>query len=338
MNKIINVVAIDDNENVLSSVRKYFKDSKEVKVVGLFSNGKEGLKYLINNQNDYDVVLLDILMPQIDGIKMLEELNKRNIEKKIIVLSSFKDDYTIKKMQKLKASYYMLKPIDMKILDERIIDLFHESEEIKYQDNYSVEVEVSSLLHDLGIPSHVRGYKYIREGIMMIYTSKEVVNLVTKDIYPEIANRYNTTSSRVERAIRHAIEISWIRGDLKIMEDIFGNSIDFERSKPTNSEFFTTIADRLKLHQKELVLNANDTSNILNAVQILRDITDTIGSSILAKMSAITANTSIGGNLGETFEQNVHIDANFPNVTNSKEIENAIDNLMNVATQRANRR
>ena len=253
MNKIINVVAIDDNENVLSSVRKYFKDSKEVKVVGLFSNGKEGLKYLINNQNDYDVVLLDILMPQIDGIKMLEELNKRNIEKKIIVLSSFKDDYTIKKMQKLKASYYMLKPIDMKILDERIIDLFHESEEIKYQDNYSVEVEVSSLLHDLGIPSHVRGYKYIREGIMMIYTSKEVVNLVTKDIYPEIANRYNTTSSRVERAIRHAIEISWIRGDLKIMEDIFGNSIDFERSKPTNSEFFTTIADRLKLHQKELV-------------------------------------------------------------------------------------
>lgn len=253
MNKIINVVAIDDNENVLSGVRKYFKDSKEVKVVGLFSNGKEGLKYLINNQNDYDVVLLDILMPQIDGIKMLEELNKRNIEKKIIILSSFKDDYTIKKMQKLKASYYMLKPIDMKILDERIIDLFHESEEIKYQDNYSVEVEVSSLLHDLGIPSHVRGYKYIREGIMMIYTSKEVVNLVTKDIYPEIANRYNTTSSRVERAIRHAIEISWIRGDLKIMEDIFGNSIDFERSKPTNSEFLTTIADRLKLHQKELV-------------------------------------------------------------------------------------
>ena len=253
MNKIINVVAIDDNENVLSSVRKYFKDSKEVKVVGLFSNGKEGLKYLINNQNDYDVVLLDILMPQIDGIKMLEELNKRNIEKKIIILYSFKDDYTIKKMQKLKASYYMLKPIDMKILDERIIDLFHESEEIKYQDNYSVEVEVSSLLHDLGIPSHVRGYKYIREGIMMIYTSKEVVNLVTKDIYPEIANRYNTTSSRVERAIRHAIEISWIRGDLKIIEDIFGNSIDFERSKPTNSEFLTTIADRLKLHQKELV-------------------------------------------------------------------------------------
>lgn len=253
MNRIINVVAIDDNDAVLSSVRKYFNDSETIKIVGSFNDGKDGLRYLINNANDYDVVLLDILMPQIDGIKILEELNKRNIEKKIMVLSSFKDDYTIKKIQKLKASYYMLKPIDMKILEERIIDLFAESEEIKFADNYSVEVEVSSLLHDLGIPSHVRGYKYIREGIMLLYTSKELVNLVTKDIYPEIANRFNTTSSRVERAIRHAIEISWIRGDLKIMEEIFGNSIDFERSKPTNSEFLTTIADRLKLHQKELI-------------------------------------------------------------------------------------
>ena len=253
MNKLINVVAIDDNEAVLSSVGKYFKGSEVVKVVGSFNNGKEGLSYLINNHTDYDVILLDVLMPQIDGIKMLEELNRRKINKKIIVLSSFKDDYTIKKVQKLNASYYMLKPVDMKILEERIVDLFEESDEVKYADNYSVEVEVSSILHDLGIPSHVRGYKYIREGIMLLYTSREVVNLVTKDIYPEIATRYNTTSSRVERAIRHAIEISWIRGDLKVMEDIFGNSIDFERSKPTNSEFLTTIADRLKLHQKDLV-------------------------------------------------------------------------------------
>ena len=253
MNKIINVVAIDDNDAVLSSVRKYFKGNEVIKVVGCFNNGKEALQYLVNNQTDYDVILMDILMPQIDGLKMLEELNKRKINKKIVILSSFKDDYTIKKAQKLNASYYMLKPIDMKILEERIFDLFVESDEIKYADNYSVEVEVSSLLHDLGIPSHVRGYKYIREGIMLLYTSREVVNLVTKDIYPEIANRFKTTSSRVERAIRHAIEISWIRGDLKVMEDIFGNSIDFERSKPTNSEFLTTIADRLKLHQKELV-------------------------------------------------------------------------------------
>ena len=253
MNKMIKVVAIDDNDAVLSSVKKYFIGSELVKVVGCFNDGKEGLSYLIKNADDYDVVLLDILLPKIDGIRMLEELKKRDITKKIIVLSSFKDDYTIKKLQKLQASYYMLKPVDMKILEERIVDLFEESDVVKYAGNYSVEVEVSSLLHDLGIPSHVRGYKYIREGIMLLYTSKEVVNLVTKDIYPEIANRYNTTTTRVERAIRHAIEISWIRGDLKMMEEIFGNSIDFDRSKPTNSEFLTTIADRIKLHQRELV-------------------------------------------------------------------------------------
>ena len=253
MNKMIKVVAIDDNDAVLSSVKKYFRGSELVKVVGCFNDGKEGLSYLIKNADDYDAVLLDILLPKIDGIRMLEELKKRDITKKIIVLSSFKDDYTIKKLQKLQASYYMLKPVDMKILEERIVDLFEESDVVKYAGNYSVEVEVSSLLHDLGIPSHVRGYKYIREGIMLLYTSKEVVNLVTKDIYPEIANRYNTTTTRVERAIRHAIEISWIRGDLKMMEEIFGNSIDFDRSKPTNSEFLTTIADRIKLHQKELV-------------------------------------------------------------------------------------
>ena len=253
MNKMIKVVAIDDNDAVLSSVKKYFRGSELVKVVGCFNDGKEGLSYLIKNADDYDVVLLDILLHKIDGIRMLEELKKRDITKKIIVLSSFKDDYTIKKLQKLQASYYMLKPVDMKILEEWIVDLFEESDVVKYAGNYSVEVEVSSLLHDLGIPSHVRGYKYIREGIMLLYTSKEVVNLVTKDIYPEIANRYNTTTTRVERAIRHAIEISWIRGDLKMMEEIFGNSIDFDRSKPTNSEFLTTIADRIKLHQKELV-------------------------------------------------------------------------------------
>ena len=253
MNKIINVVVIDDNDVVLSSVGKYFRGSTKVKIVGSFNNGKEGLTYLVNNQNDYDVVLLDVLMPQVDGIKMLEELYRRKINKKIIILSSFKDDYTIKKVQKLNASYYMLKPVDMHILEERIIDLYSEDDEVKYANNYSVEVEVSSILHDLGIPSHVRGYKYIREGIMLLYTSKEVTTLVTKEIYPAIANMYNTTSTRVERAIRHAIEISWTRGDLKIMEDLFGNSIDFERSKPTNSEFLTTIADRVKLHRRQLV-------------------------------------------------------------------------------------
>ncbi len=253
MNKTIRVIMIDDNEAVLSSVKKYFKESGNIEVVGTFKDGKEGLDYLKSQSEEYDLVLLDILLPRIDGIKILEEMRNSNINKKVIVLSSFKDDYTIKKIQKLKAEYYLLKPVEMEVLESRIEELFKDKLEIKRDNSLSVEIEVSTLLHDLGIPSHVKGYRYIREGIMLLYTGDEAMQLITKEIYPEIASRYQTTATRVERAIRHAIEISWIRGDIKLMEQIFGNSVDFERSRPTNSEFLTTIADRVKLKRKEYI-------------------------------------------------------------------------------------
>lgn len=252
MEKTVRVVVIDDNEVVLSSVKEYFLNDDSINVK-TFSDGKEGLSYLLSYPNDYDLIVLDILLPNIDGIKILEELKENNIKKKIIVLSSFKDDWSIKKIQTLNVDYYMLKPISEEILADRIMDLVDERLERKVISNNSVEVKVSELLHNLGIPSHIRGYKYIREGVMILYTSNNLVTMVTKDIYPEIAERFETTSSRVERAIRHAIEISWIRGDLKLMDELFGNSIDVERSKPTNSEFLTTIADRFKINNKELV-------------------------------------------------------------------------------------
>ena len=253
MNKEIKVVVVDDNEAVLSSVKKYFNNSELINIVGTFNNGKVALDYLINNSSEYDLAILDILLPQIDGIKILQEMKNNNINKKTMILSSFKDDYTIRRLQSYGVSYYMLKPIDLDILNGRILDLFDEAEKVKYSNDSTIEVEVSSILHNLGIPSHVKGYKYIREGIMLLYSSEDSMHLITKEIYPEIALKFNTTSSRVERAIRHAIEISWIRGDLKLMENIFGNSIDFERSRPTNSEFLTTIADRLKLKNRQFV-------------------------------------------------------------------------------------
>lgn len=253
MRKTIRVVMIDDNEAVLSSVKKYFKENEIIEIVGTYKDGKEGLEYLKEQKEEYDLVLLDILLPRIDGIKILEEMRKSNISKKVIVLSSFKDDYTIKKIQKLGAEYYLLKPVELEVLEGRIEEIFKEKIEVKKENNLSVEIEVSTILHDLGIPSHVKGYRYIREGIMLLYTEEEANRLITKEIYPEIATKYQTTATRVERAIRHAIEISWIRGDIKLMEKIFGNSVDFERSRPTNSEFLTTIADRIKLKRKEYI-------------------------------------------------------------------------------------
>lgn len=253
MDKTIKVVLIDDNEVVTGSVKKYFCSNAVINIVGSFNNGKSGLDFLVKYPDDYDLIILDVLLPQIDGLKILEELNKRNIDKKVIVLSSYKDDFTINRAQNLGADYFMLKPFDLPSLEDRIKDVYDKERLTRIAKRNDVEIEVSSLLHDLGIPSHVRGYQYIREGILLIYESDKIVTLVTKDVYPEIAERYETTPSRVERAIRHAIEISWIRGDLKLMEKLFGNSIDFERSKPTNSEFLTTIADRLHLDKKELV-------------------------------------------------------------------------------------
>ena len=253
MKKAINVVIIDDNNAVLSSVKKYFWSNAVINLVEVFNNGRDGLDYLMRNPNSYDLVVLDILLPQIDGIRILETLKANNITKKVIVLSSYKDDYTIRQVQKLGANYYMLKPFSMESLEKRIIDIMQNESERQKLANNTIEIEVSNLLHDLGIPSHVRGYQYIREGIILIYTKNKPIALVTKEIYPAIANKYETTPSRVERAIRHAIEVSWLRGDIHKMEDLFGNSIDFERSRPTNSEFLTTLADSIKIKSRNLI-------------------------------------------------------------------------------------
>lgn len=253
MEKTINVVLIDDNEVVTGSIEKYFCSDAVIKIVKSFNNGKEGLDYLIRNNYQYDVIVLDILLPETDGLKIIKELNNRRINKKIIILSNYKDDYSIRTAQRLGASYYMLKPFDLDSLKERIKEVVNNNSLDSYRRTNDLEIEVSTILHNLGIPSHVKGYAYIREGILMLYESNSVATLVTKEVYPEIAAIYETTTSRVERAIRHAIEISWLRGDLKLMEKIFGNSIDFERSKPTNSEFLTTIADRLKLNKKNRI-------------------------------------------------------------------------------------
>ena len=189
---------------------------------------------------------MDILVPGLDGLSLLYELKNRSIKKKIIVLSNYKDDVIINECSDLNVSYYMLKPFSVLALERRINELFNPTGHvIKRSEN--VDMEICQLLHNLGIPSHIRGYKYIRDGVLIIYNNLNTTFLVTKEIYPQIAQKYETTPSRVERAIRHAIEVSWIRGDLALMEDIFGFSVSCDKAKPTNSEFLSTIADRIKM-------------------------------------------------------------------------------------------
>lgn len=253
MKRVVKVVVVDDNEAVIKSVKEYFKNSENIKIIANFKNGRDALSYLLNNKNDYDILMLDLILTGIDGIKIIEEMKANNIQKKIMVLSSFKDDFTIKRVQTLGANYFMLKPIDMDVVNSRLMDLINHKKETRVLKSTKIASEVGSLLHDLGIPSNIRGYEYIREGIMILYGDDTVSSKITKSVYPLIAEKYQTTTTRVERAIRHAIEISWVRGDIELMENLFGNSIDVERSRPTNGEFLLTIADKFRVEEKELI-------------------------------------------------------------------------------------
>ena len=252
MEKSIRLVVVDSSEEVAGSIRKYFINNAVIDVVSCINDGVDALNFLINHEGDYDMVIMDLLLPNMDGMSLLENLKSRKISKKVIVLSSYKEDYTIKKLITLGVSYYILKPFSLESLEERIIDL-NKSHDTDNNALANAEIKVSNLLHNLGIPSHIRGYQYIRDGILMIYNNEKYINFITKEIYPELAIKYNTTPSRVERAIRHAIEISWERGDVDLMEDLFGHSVDFERSKPTNAEYLNTLADRMRLNNKLIV-------------------------------------------------------------------------------------
>lgn len=254
MNKKVKVVVVDDNEAVTGSVKRYFSSSDSIEIVECLKNGMEAIDYISTKSSNFDLVVLDIVLAHFDGIRILEEMKKRKINKKVIVLSSFGDDYTVKKVQELGANYFMLKPVDMNVLETRITELVSHNDPVQISRLGKAEMEISTLLHNLGIPSHVRGYKYIRDGVMILYANDGLVTLVTKEIYPQIASKYDTTTARVERAIRHAIEISWTRGDIKLMEEIFGNSIDFDRSRPTNAEFLTGIADRFRMMSKTVTM------------------------------------------------------------------------------------
>ena len=195
---------------------------------------------------------MDLIIPGKDGLQILEELEELKIKKHLIILSSYRKDYTIRMTSRFNVDYYMLKPINLSSLENRIKEVMEENKNELYvekQVNPKIQLQVTELLHNLGVPSQIKGYQYLREGILMLYESTGLIGGITKEVYPEIALRYNTTPSRVERAIRHAIEVSWNRADYEMMNKIFGHSIDYDRAKPTNSEFMVTLSDALRLNQ-----------------------------------------------------------------------------------------
>lgn len=250
MKTTIKVLLIDDAESVLSKTKEYFSSHAVIELVKTINNGKEGLEYIVKHHDEFDIILMDIIMPEIDGIRILEEMKNKNINKNVLVLTSYSKDAAMRLVSGYNIDYFMPKPIDMEVLEKRILSIVNCELEVEEKKDSKIEIAISKLLHSLGIPSHIRGYQYIRESVYMMYENPDMIGGITKCIYPEIASRFDTTASRVERAIRHAIEVSWARGDYDVMEELFGNSVDFDRSKPTNSEFIATLADNLRLNNK----------------------------------------------------------------------------------------
>ena len=246
MNKI-KVLMIDDNVQLIEAVKEYFNSSKQIEIVETAYDGIEGLKAI--EKENYDVIILDLIMPKKDGLYVLEEMQKRNLDKKVIVATSYNTAEVIRSVSEFGVNYYILKPFDFDELEKRILSLSNlkvESKNIDLRYN-NLQIAITKILHELGIPSHIKGYQYIRDGVSLVFDNPDMIGGITKELYPELAKKFDTTVSRVERAIRHAIEVSWNRGNWDLMEEIFGNSVDIDRAKPTNSEFIVTVADKLSL-------------------------------------------------------------------------------------------
>ena len=252
----IKVLMIDDNINLVDMVKEYFNQNGNIEISLTAHDGQEGIEVLEQNQGKYDVVLLDLIMPKKDGLYVLEEITKRKIDCNVIVETSYNSQDVIRQVSEYNVNYFILKPFELEDLENRIVDVVNSKNKTGKQINIrqnNLQVSITKILHELGIPSHIKGYQYIREGIGIIYEHPETIGGITKELYPELANKFDTTVSRVERAIRHAIEVSWNRGDWDLMEEIFGHSVDIDKAKPTNSEFIVTIADKLRLDNKVMV-------------------------------------------------------------------------------------
>lgn len=241
------IMVVDDNKVMVEMLKEYFLESKTVEVVDEAYDGQEAWNKI--KENSYDCVLLDLIMPKKDGLFVLEQIKENKIKANIIVVTSYNEQETIRNVSEFGVRYFVLKPFDLKDLEKRIMEATRDRRENSVIDfgNNDAHIKVSKILHELGIPSHIKGYQYIRDAITMVYKDQNLIGGITKELYPEIGKKYNASVTRVERAIRHAIEVSWNRGDWDLMEEIFGHSVDIDRAKPTNSEFIVTIADKMRL-------------------------------------------------------------------------------------------
>jgi len=261
----INVAIVDDNERIVNLLVEILKGDSDIEVVGTAENGMEAITMI--KEKKPDVVLLDLIMPKLDGLGVMEKLRFDESLKKtpsFIVITAIGQEGVTENAFELGASYYIMKPFDNNMVLSRIKQLrgdLHNSRLIENhristyesKDDYkerNLESDVTNIIHEIGVPAHIKGYQYLRDAIMMSVNDNEMLNSITKLLYPSIAKRHKTTPSRVERAIRHAIEVAWSRGKMDTIDELFGYTVSNGKGKPTNSEFVALIADKIRLEYK----------------------------------------------------------------------------------------
>lgn len=240
----IRVMLIDEDVNHINAVEEYFSSSSSVNVVKAISNRDEVMSSITE---DYDVLVVNLLLSGCLCSLILSKMKELGINRKVIITSEYVSPDMMMQINSYQPNYFLKKPYSCSELERVVASIYFKENK---NSNNTIKLKITDMLHNLGIPSNIKGYSYIRDGIEMMYNDTSMMGAITKELYPRLARSYETTSSRVERAIRHAIEISWSRGDYDYMEELFGNSVDCDKSKPTNGEFIVTLADRLKLEDR----------------------------------------------------------------------------------------
>jgi len=256
----ITILMADDNREFCDAIISYLEKQPDMKVVDVAHDGMEAYQKIQSLKPD--IAIIDGVMPKLDGLGVLEKLNLCDAvgyAPICIILSAITQDKITQKAMELGAEYYIAKPFDLESLVLRIRQLkeqlknpIQKGAAVRTQKNreLNLETKITGILHEIGVPAHIRGYHYMREAIIMAVDDLDILNYITKELYPTIAKKCNTTPSRVERAIRHAIEVAWSRGKVEIIDSMFGYTISTHKGKPTNSEFIALIADRLRLELK----------------------------------------------------------------------------------------
>ena len=265
----LNVAIADDNERMVDLLSTLVKGDKELELVGQAADGQE--IYKIIKEKEPDVVLLDIIMPKMDGITVMEKLNEGPSVRKrpaFIIISAVGQERIIEDAFRLGACYYIMKPFDNDMVLNRIKQFRKFGKGIRRENRgtgnlgrageiseKNLQIDVTDIIHEIGVPAHIKGYQYLRDAIMMSVEDMEMLNSITKILYPTIAKKHQTTPSRVERAIRHAIEVARSRGKMDTIDALFGYTVSNGKGKPTNSEFIALIADKIRLEYEHGTLH-----------------------------------------------------------------------------------